>query len=166
MTNVCVYDCQYCVNRRSNDVPRAAFTPRELCRAHHAASTAATTSRGCFSPPPCCGQPGLHHRADDRDPAPAPAGVRASAAISTPRPSPGPTPCSPGGWACWPTGSSVNIELPSAPKAWPCWPRTRRRTAILAPMGQIRDGIARLQAGAGQSTATPPDSPRRASPPR
>ena len=31
MTNVCIYDCQYCVNRRSNDVPRAAFTPRELC---------------------------------------------------------------------------------------------------------------------------------------
>lgn len=31
MTNVCVYDCQYCVNRRSNDVPRAAFTSRELC---------------------------------------------------------------------------------------------------------------------------------------
>lgn len=30
MTNVCVYDCQYCVNRRSNDVPRAAFTPEEL----------------------------------------------------------------------------------------------------------------------------------------
>ena len=29
-TNVCVYDCQYCVNRRSNDVPRAAFTPEEL----------------------------------------------------------------------------------------------------------------------------------------
>ena len=29
-TNVCVYDCQYCVNRRSNDVPRASFTPREL----------------------------------------------------------------------------------------------------------------------------------------
>ena len=31
MTNVCAYDCQYCVNRRSNDLPRAAFTPRELC---------------------------------------------------------------------------------------------------------------------------------------
>lgn len=30
MTNYCVYDCAYCVNRRSNDVPRAAFTPREL----------------------------------------------------------------------------------------------------------------------------------------
>ena len=30
MTNYCIYDCQYCVNRRSNDVPRAAFTPEEI----------------------------------------------------------------------------------------------------------------------------------------
>lgn len=30
MTNFCVYDCKYCVNRVTNDVPRAAFTPREL----------------------------------------------------------------------------------------------------------------------------------------
>ena len=30
MTNLCAYDCQYCANRRSNDVPRTAFTPREL----------------------------------------------------------------------------------------------------------------------------------------
>ena len=30
MTNSCVYDCQYCVNRCSNDVPRATFTPEEL----------------------------------------------------------------------------------------------------------------------------------------
>lgn len=30
MTNVCIYDCAYCVNRRSNDLPRAAFTPQEL----------------------------------------------------------------------------------------------------------------------------------------
>lgn len=30
MTNVCVYDCKYCVNRTSNDTKRAAFTPREL----------------------------------------------------------------------------------------------------------------------------------------
>jgi len=30
MTNVCAYDCQYCVNRRSNDTPRTSFTPREL----------------------------------------------------------------------------------------------------------------------------------------
>lgn len=30
MTNVCVYDCAYCVNRASNEIARAAFTPREL----------------------------------------------------------------------------------------------------------------------------------------
>ncbi len=30
MTNCCTYDCKYCVNRRSNDVRRAAFTPKEL----------------------------------------------------------------------------------------------------------------------------------------
>ncbi len=30
MSNACIYDCKYCVNRRSNDVPRATFTPREL----------------------------------------------------------------------------------------------------------------------------------------
>ncbi len=30
MSNACAYDCAYCVNRRSNDTPRASFTPREL----------------------------------------------------------------------------------------------------------------------------------------
>ena len=30
MTNCCAFDCSYCVNRRSNDIPRATFTPREL----------------------------------------------------------------------------------------------------------------------------------------
>lgn len=30
MTNRCAYDCKYCVNRRSNDTRRAAFTPEEL----------------------------------------------------------------------------------------------------------------------------------------
>ena len=30
MSNACVYDCKYCVNRRSNDTRRTAFTPREL----------------------------------------------------------------------------------------------------------------------------------------
>ncbi len=29
-TNVCIYDCAYCVNRAGNDVPRAAFTPNEV----------------------------------------------------------------------------------------------------------------------------------------
>lgn len=30
-TNECVFDCRYCVNRSSNDVPRASFTPQEIC---------------------------------------------------------------------------------------------------------------------------------------
>lgn len=31
LTNCCVYDCHYCVNRRSSDVPRVRFTPEEVC---------------------------------------------------------------------------------------------------------------------------------------
>ena len=31
-TNECIYDCKYCINRCSNDVPRASFTPEEVCR--------------------------------------------------------------------------------------------------------------------------------------
>ena len=30
-TNECIYDCKYCVNRRSNDVERTSFTPDEIC---------------------------------------------------------------------------------------------------------------------------------------
>lgn len=29
-TNECVYDCRYCCNRRSRDVPRATFSPEEI----------------------------------------------------------------------------------------------------------------------------------------
>ena len=32
MTNYCIYDCKYCKNRVSNDIPRAAFTPEEIAR--------------------------------------------------------------------------------------------------------------------------------------
>ncbi len=31
-TNECIYDCKYCINRKSNDVPRVSFTPDEVCR--------------------------------------------------------------------------------------------------------------------------------------
>jgi putative DNA modification/repair radical SAM protein len=30
LTNFCLYDCHYCINRRSSDVPRARFTPAEV----------------------------------------------------------------------------------------------------------------------------------------
>ena len=32
LTNFCLYDCQYCVNRRSSDVPRARFSPEEVVK--------------------------------------------------------------------------------------------------------------------------------------
>lgn len=31
LTNQCIFDCRYCINRRSNDVVRTAFTPDEVC---------------------------------------------------------------------------------------------------------------------------------------
>ena len=30
MTNSCIFDCEYCVNRRSHDTPRAILTPEEI----------------------------------------------------------------------------------------------------------------------------------------
>lgn len=30
MSNCCMYDCKYCINRCSNQVKRATFTPREV----------------------------------------------------------------------------------------------------------------------------------------
>lgn len=31
MTNCCIFDCKYCINRRSNNIKRAIFTPEEIC---------------------------------------------------------------------------------------------------------------------------------------
>lgn len=31
MTNACIFDCKYCLNRRSNNIKRAIFTPEEIC---------------------------------------------------------------------------------------------------------------------------------------
>lgn len=32
LTNYCIYDCQYCVNRISSDTPRARFTPEQVVK--------------------------------------------------------------------------------------------------------------------------------------
>lgn len=32
MTNECIYDCKYCLNRAGNDNKRATFTPDEICQ--------------------------------------------------------------------------------------------------------------------------------------
>ena len=31
MTNICIFDCKYCINRKTNNVKRAIFTPEEIC---------------------------------------------------------------------------------------------------------------------------------------
>ncbi len=31
MSNECIYNCKYCINRREEDLPRATLTPREIC---------------------------------------------------------------------------------------------------------------------------------------
>ena len=30
MSNCCIYDCKYCINRCTNNISRASFTPREI----------------------------------------------------------------------------------------------------------------------------------------
>ena len=31
MTNCCIFDCKYCLNRKSNNIKRAIFSPEEIC---------------------------------------------------------------------------------------------------------------------------------------
>ena len=31
LTNCCIFDCKYCLNRKSNSIARAIFTPEEIC---------------------------------------------------------------------------------------------------------------------------------------
>lgn len=174
LTNACVYDCQYCVNRRSSDVPRAAFTPREL-----AELTIQFYRRnyieGLFLSSAVAGSP---DRTTER-------------MIETLRllreehgfggyihakAIPGADPL-----LTWRLGlladrMSVNIELPSEQSLSLLAP-DKNKQSILAPMGQIRDGITESRqalaryrhaprfAPAGQSTqmivGATPESDRR-----
>lgn len=31
LTNCCIFDCKYCINRKTNNIKRAIFTPEEVC---------------------------------------------------------------------------------------------------------------------------------------
>ena len=31
LTNICIFDCKYCINRKNNNAKRAIFTPEEIC---------------------------------------------------------------------------------------------------------------------------------------
>jgi putative DNA modification/repair radical SAM protein len=138
MTNRCIYDCQYCVNRRSNDLPRTAFTPREL-----AELTIAFYRRnyieGLFLSSAVWGSPNRTTEAMIaalrllREEYGFGGYIHAKAI-------PG---CDPG--LTYQLGLladrlSVNIELPSQESLRRLAPDKEKR-AILAPMAQIRDGI-------------------------
>ena len=138
MTNVCVYDCQYCINRRSNDVPRAAFTPRELCEL-----TMGFYRRnyieGLFLSSAVSGSPdrtteGMIEtlrllREEYRF-----GGYIHAKAI------PGADPLLTQRLGQLADRLSVNIELPSEDSLHKLCP-DKEKKAILAPMAQIRDGI-------------------------
>ena len=138
LTNRCAYDCAYCVNRRSNDLPRAAFTPREL-----AELTIAFYRRnyieGLFLSSAVWGGP-------DRT---------TEAMIETLRllreeygfygyihakAIPGADPLLTRRLGLLADRLSVNIELPSEESLNRLCP-DKEKEAILAPMAQIRDGI-------------------------
>ena len=138
ITNVCVYDCQYCVNRRSSDVRRAAFTPREL-----AELTIGFYRRnyieGLFLSSAVLRDPDYTTeqmiqclrllREEYRF-----GGYIHAKAI------PGADPLLTQQLGLLADRLSVNIELPSAQSLALLAP-DKKKQAILAPMGQIRDGI-------------------------
>ena len=156
-TNFCIYDCQYCVNRRSNDVPRAAFTPEELCEL-----TIGFYRRnyieGLFLSSAVIQSPDYttelmirtlrilreHHRFG---------GYIHAKAI------PGADPLLTRRLGLLADRMSVNIELPSF------WPRTRKRRPSSPPCGRSARASP-PPSRRSPSTATPPGSPRRGSPPR
>ncbi|MFQ9916818.1 MAG: putative DNA modification/repair radical SAM protein [Flavonifractor plautii] len=138
LTNRCVYDCAYCVNRRSSDVRRAAFTPREL-----AELTIGFYRRnyieGLFLSSAVWGGPDrtteamiealrlLREEYGFR-------GYIHAKAI------PGADPPHPAAGPARPTACPSTSSCP-ARRAWSRLAPDKAKAAILAPMAQIRDGI-------------------------
>ncbi|BCJ90081.1 hypothetical protein IZ6_08160 [Terrihabitans soli] len=56
LTNACAFDCLYCVNRASSNVPRARFTVEEVVGLTLDFYNA-IISRACFSPPASSARP-------------------------------------------------------------------------------------------------------------
>ena len=137
-TNVCVYDCQYCVNRRSNDVPRAAFTPEELCEL-----TIGFYRRnyieGLFLSSAVIRNPDYTTELMIRTLRILRETHRFGGYIHA-KAIPGADPRLTGCLGLLADRLSVNIELPSSPSLALLAP-DKKKEAILAPMGQIRDGI-------------------------
>ncbi len=139
MSNDCAFDCAYCVNRHTADCRRASFTPRELCTLtmefyHRNYIEGLFLSSAVVKNPDytCelmlsavkmlredCGFWGYVH-------------VKAI---------PGANPRLTEELGLYADRMSVNIELPSGASLKRLAPQ-KSKEKILAPMGQIRDGIA------------------------
>ena len=161
MSNCCAFDCAYCVNRRSNDLPRATFTPRELAdltiefyRRNYIEGlflSSAVVGSADYTTERMLAVLRLLREEYRFN------GYIHAKAI------PGASPALIEQLGCLADRLSVNIELPSAQSLSLLAPDKSRR-AILAPMRQIGDGIAENQrdivryrhapkfAPAGQST--------------
>ena len=139
LTNCCVYDCQYCVNRRSNDLPRAAFTPRELCeltmgfyRRNYIEGL--FLSSAVIRTPDYTTEQMIEALRLLREEYRFGGYIHAKAI-------PGADPLLTHRLGLLADRLSVNIELPSDQSLSLLAP-DKKKGAILAPMGQIRDGIA------------------------
>ena len=162
MTNVCVYDCQYCVNRRSNDLPRAAFTPRELCeltmgfyRRNYIEGL--FLSSAVLRDPDYTTEQMIQCLRLLREEYRFGGYIHAKAI-------PGADPLLTQQLGLLADRLSVNIELPSAQSLALLAP-DKKKQAILAPMGQIRDGIT-VSKQELKVYRHAPGLPRRGSPPR
>ena len=174
MTNVCCYDCRYCVNRRSHDTPRAAFTPRELAELtiqfyrRNYIEGLFLSSGVMRSPDYTCEQMAEALRILREE-------YRFGGYIHV-KAIPGADPALTERLGRLADRMSVNIELPSGESLGRLAP-DKSKSAILAPMGYIRDRIGETAgealvsrhaprfAPAGQSTqmivGATPDSDRR-----
>ena len=137
-TNFCVYDCQYCVNRKSNDVPRAAFTPEELCelmmgfyRRNYIEGL--FLSSAVIQNPDYTTELMITTLRILRETYRFGGYIHAKAI-------PGADPLLTRRLGLLADRLSVNIELPSSPSLALLAP-DKKKEAILTPMGQIRDGI-------------------------
>ena len=162
MSNDCAFDCAYCVNRHTADCRRASFTPRELCeltiefyRRNYIEGLFLSSAVVKNPDYTCelmlsavkmlredCGFWGYVH-------------VKAI---------PGANPRLTEELGLYADRMSVNIELPSGASLKRLAPQ-KSKEKILAPMGQIRDGIAQ-NAKELVNTGPRPDLSRRGSPPR
>ncbi|MBQ9646874.1 MAG: putative DNA modification/repair radical SAM protein [Oscillospiraceae bacterium] len=143
LSNDCVYDCKYCVNRRSNDVRRTSFTPKEL-----AELTIGFYRRnyieGLFLSSAVLGSPDRTTELMIRTLSLLRGEYRFNGYIHA-KAIPGASPELVYQLGLLADRLSVNIELPSEASLKSLAPNKTKR-AILAPMRQIRYGVAESKA--------------------